>query len=95
MRAVCLRERTIKSSDQLKRLSGPQRSGLDVRNSPLKVIIIIKMQGMTALVSGFQMQIEQVSVRNYLTELILLFGWEEEGNFHPCFSDTPVWNQKP
>lgn len=40
---------------------------------------------MTALVSGFQMQIAQVSVRNYLMKLILLFGWEEEGNFHPCF----------
>lgn len=50
---------------------------------------------MPALVSGFQMQIEQVSVRNYLMQLILLFGWEEEGNFCPCFSDIPVWSQRP
>lgn len=53
------------------------------------------MQGMTASVSRFQMQIEQVFVRNYLIELILLFAWEGEGNFHPCFSDIPIWSQRP
>lgn len=50
---------------------------------------------MIAFVSGFQMQIKQISVRNYFMELILLFGWEEEGNFHPCFSDIHVWGQRP
>lgn len=53
------------------------------------------MQGMTASVSRFQMQIEQVFVRNYLIELILLFAWEGEGNFHLCFSDIPIWSQRP
>lgn len=37
MCAVWIMERTIKSSHQLKRLSREQRSGLDVRNSFLKV----------------------------------------------------------
>lgn len=37
MCTVCLKERTVKSSHQLKRLSRQQRSGLDVRNTFLKV----------------------------------------------------------